>query len=137
MFEVLFGNTVVRKTEKKKKIEGQVAVLKKQQKVESEKVLKDFAAKKTNSTDIINAQITALQAQISSLKETRKSQLEILDEQCKVEYDKVINDFDRKIVSKQNQVKRLGHFIEAEIKNQEDVLNSDKPNAPKRLVESK
>ena len=64
----------------------------------------------------------------------------MLDEQKKVAWDKVVNDFDAKIMSKQNDVKKLSRFIDAEQKNIDDVINPDKPNVPqatKVLNESK
>lgn len=133
-FDSLFGNSVIRKVEKKKKLEGQLEVLKKQQKVEVEKISKETEEKKAALVASIDSQINALNASIATLKNQKKTQQELLDEQKKVEMDKKINDFDRKIVSKMNEIKRLGHFIEAERKNQDDALHPEQPNAPKKVL---
>lgn len=131
MLEFLFNrNSITAKVERKQKLLGDVEVLKKQQKVESEKILKDFDAKKIDLNDSIQAQINALQAQIASLKNHRLAQLDLLDEQRKVALDKKINDYDRQIISKQNKAKRLARFIDAEKQNMEDVMNPGGPNAP-------
>ena len=42
----VFGNSITSKVEQKKRIEGQIEVLRKQEKVECERVIKDFAARK-------------------------------------------------------------------------------------------
>ena len=128
--DFLFKNNVIRQVERKQKLEGEVEVLKKQQKVESEKIIKDFAAKKIALADSIQAQIGALQAQIASLKNQKTAQLELLDEQKKVTLDKKIHDYDNQIICKRNKVKRLIRFIDAEQQNMQDVINPDAPNAP-------
>lgn len=130
----LFGNSITDKVEKKKKIEGEVEVLKKEQKVASEAIIQDYDNKKTSTTDTINAQINALQAQIASLKNDKVTKCALLDEERKVALDKCINDYDRKIVSKQNQVKRLTRYIDAEQKNMDDVIHPDQPNAPRNIL---
>ena len=126
----LFGNPVVRQTEKKKRIEGEVEVLKKQQKVEIENVIKNNQVRQAETIDSINAEIGALKARISSLNKEREDKVNILREELKVEVDKVTNDFDRKIVAKQNKIKRLGYLIDADRKSEEDAINSQLPNAP-------
>lgn len=130
MFE-FFGNGIVRKVEKKKKVDSEVEVLKKQQKVESDKVLKEYEATKRNYSDSVDAQIKSYEAQIIQLKAEKKGQLELYDKQLKVDLDKKINDFDRKIIAKQNQSKRLSYLIDAEQRNMQDVISPDQPNAPK------
>ena len=129
-FDSIFGNSVIRKVEKKKKLEGQLEVLKKQQKVEVEKVSKESDEKKASMIVYIDSQINAHKASITTLENQKKTQQDLLDEQKKVEIDKCTHNFDRKIVSKMNEIKRLGHYIEAERKNQDDALNPDRPNAP-------
>ena len=104
--DFLFKNNVIRQVERKQKLEGEVEVLKKQQKVESEKIIKDFAAKKIALADSIQAQIGALQAQIASLKNQKTAQLELLDEQKKVTLDKKIHDYDNQIICKRKKVKK-------------------------------
>lgn len=136
----LFGNSITNRVEKKKRIEGQIEVLKKTQKVKAQGVCDEYDAKKKEITDSTNAQINNLQAQIASLKVNKDKQCALLDEQKKVAWDKVVNDFDAKIMSKQNDVKKLSRFIDAEQKNIDDVINPDKPNVPqatKVLNESK
>ena len=49
----------------------------------------------------------------------------------KVDIDKAINDFDRRIVNKQNKAKKLGYLIDADRKSEEDAINPSLPNAPK------
>ncbi len=130
IFDYIFGNTVTRKVEKKNKIDGQVEVLKKKQKVESEKVIHEYEDKKTATIDNITATINALQAQIASLKISKDTKCQMLDEERKVKLDKIINDFNIKIVNKQNQSKRLTRYIEAEMRNMEDATSHPQPNAP-------
>ena len=134
MLDFLFRNNIVMKAEKQRRIVGEVEVLKKQQKVEVEKTTKQYAAKKVNMENTIDAQIASLEAQIASLKNSKKAQAELFAEELKVALDKVINLYDRKIVNKTNQAKKLGYFIDAERRNQEDVLNPDQPNAPKKIL---
>jgi hypothetical protein len=125
LFTSIFGNSITKMVEKQKRVLGEIEVLKKQQKVESEEVCKDFADQKTSLCDAIDANIQALQAQISSLKEQKKTKCALLDEKKKVTLDKVINDFDQKITSKRNQAKRIGHLIGAERLNMEDILTEE------------
>lgn len=142
MFEFIFGNTITRKVESKRRIEGEVEVLKKQQKVRSEATLKDFNTKKVLALDSINAQINNLKAQIKNLEQQKKDKEEMFDKELRVAIDKVMNDYDRKIINKQNKAKKLGYYIDAEQKNIQDVITPDQPNAPvssgkKRLLEDK
>lgn len=130
-FDRFFRNDITKNVEKKKRIEGQVEVLKKQQKVSCEAVINDFDCKKTSLIDSTNAQINALKAQIASLGTNKDKQCALLDEQKRVALEKTINDFDQKIVSKQNQVNRLIRYIDAEQKNMEDVISPNQPNAPR------
>lgn len=122
-FEGLFGNSIIKKVEKHNRLIGDIEVLKKQQKVSSEAVLKTYAMKKRNLNNSVDADIAKLTAQIAALKEHRTSQIELLDEERKVTLDRTINDYDRKITSKYNKAKKLEHLIQAEQKNMEDVIN--------------
>ena len=130
MFEFVFGNSITRKVEKRRRMIGEIEVLKKQQKVKCEEILKTFAQDKADLAAKTDAEINSLQAQILSLKEHKKTQTALLDEREKVVIDETINKFDQMIVNKQNQVKRLNRYIDAEQKNIEDVINPDAPNAP-------
>lgn len=125
-----FGNPVVRKEEKRQRIVGEVEVLKKQQKVEVERITKEYAVKQANTVDAIDAQIGSLKAQIASLNQEKKDKVNILAEELKVEIDKTINDYDSKIIAKKNKAKKLGYLIDAERKSEEDAINPDQPNAP-------
>lgn len=136
--ETIFGSSIVKKAEKKRKVENYVEVLKKEQKVAVEEAIKACNVKKTEIVDSVNAQVAALQARIAALKEQKASQCNILDEKLKVDLDRIINDFDQKITTQQNVVKKLGYFINAEQKNIADVVDPAQPNAPtekKVLVE--
>ena len=73
-FDFLFGNSVIRKVERKRKLEGEIEVLKKQQKVEIEKISKLIDEKKANLADSIDAQVAALNAQINNLKKQKVTQ---------------------------------------------------------------
>ena len=110
MLDLIFGNSVVRKVENKKKIEGDIQVLKKQQKVRMEEIIKECATKKANISNSIDAQITELQAQITVLKKSKQDQCDLMDEKQKVMIDQMINDFDRKIINKTNKAKKLGIY---------------------------
>lgn len=126
----LFGNSITRKVEKKKRIDGEVEVLKKQQKVQCEAVIKDYDERKQAVIDSINAQIVSLEAQIEALKTSKESRCALLDEERKVALDKTINEYDLKIVSRQNESKKLSHYIDAENRSIQDVITPDQPNAP-------
>lgn len=130
MFNI-FGNPVVRKEERRQRIEGEVEVLKKQQKVVIEGITKDYSVRETSTIDSINAQINSLKAQINSLNKAKEDKVAILREEMKVDIDKAINDFDRRIVNKQNKAKKLGYLIDADRKSEEDAINPSLPNAPK------
>ena len=123
LFETLFGNSITKKVEKHNRLIGDIEVLKKEQKVSSEAVLKSYATKKRNLNNSVDADIARLQAQIAALKEHRTSQLELLEEERKVVLDRTINNYDRKITSKYNQAKKLEHLINAERENMEDIIN--------------
>lgn len=130
----IFGNSITGKVERKKRIEGEIEVLKKQEKVECERVLKDFQAKREQLENDTNAEIARLKSEINRLNTNRDAQLILFDEQQKVMLDETIYEFDRKIVNKTNKAKKLGYLVEAEQKNIEDVINPAQPNAPKAPV---
>lgn len=119
----IFGDSIVRNVERHNKLLGDIEVLKKQQKVSSEAVLKSYATKKRDFINSVDSEVSRLQAQIASLKEHKVAQLELLDEERKVMLDKTINDYDRKITSTYNKAKKLEHLIQAEKANMEDVIN--------------
>lgn len=140
MLDFIFGNSITRKVESKKRIEGEIEVLKKQEKVKSEATVKEYTSKKTLTIDSINAQIINLRAQIKNLEQQKQDKEEMFEKELKVAIDKVMNDYDRKIIAKQNKAKKLGYYIDAEQRNIEDVINPDQPNAPaskKKLLEDK
>lgn len=126
----LFGNSITRKVEKKKRIDGEIEVLKKQQKVNMEAVMKDYDEKKQAVVDSVDAQVVALKAQIETLETSKGTRCNLLDEERKVAIDKTVNDFNRKIVAKQNESKKIGYYIQAENQNIQDVITPDQPNAP-------
>lgn len=132
MFENLFADRITRKTEHKNRVEGQIEVLKKQQKVKSESICHEYDFKKSSTIDSINAQINSLKAQILSLETNKECKIKMLEEEMKVELDKIMNNFNQKIISKQNKVRRLSRFIEAERQNMEDVAHYNQPNAPQQ-----
>lgn len=126
----MFGNSITSKVERKKKIEGEVEVLKKEQKVKLEETIKAYDVKKASILDSITAQINNYKAQIKNLEKAKQDKSEMMNEELKVDIDKVTNIYNRKIISKQNQAKKLGYYINAEQKNIEDVIDPDQPNAP-------
>ena len=131
MLDFIFGNALTRKVERKKKIEGDVEVLKKQQKVESETLVEENKKKKINFCNSINAQIAGLQANISMLKNQKITQSAQYDQELKVTLDKKFNEFDLKIIAKQNKINRYTNLIDAERKTIEYVMdNTNQPNAP-------
>lgn len=130
MFEFIFGNSITRKVESKKRIEGEIEVLKKQQKVKAESTVKEYNSKKALTIDSINAQINNYKAQIKNLEQLKKDKEEMYDKEMRVAVDKVMNDYDRKIIAKINKAKKLGYYIDAEQKNIQDVITPDQPNAP-------
>lgn len=126
----IFGNSITAKVERKKKIDGEVEVLRKQEKVECERVQKDFNAQREMLTNQTNSEIARLKAEIKRLENNKDTQFKIIDEQQKVVIDETIKEFDRKILNKINKSKRLEYFIDAEQKNIDDVINPQSPNAP-------
>ena len=134
LLENLFNNNITQRVEKKNRIDGEIEVLKKKQKVKSEEILHDYEDKKQSTVDQINATINSLQAQITSLKASKATKCQMLDEQRKVELDKVINEFDNKIINKQNKSKKLARYIEADCNNINDNIAPQQPNAPMQVI---
>lgn len=130
----LFGSPITQKAQRKKRLEGEVEVLKKQQKVTSETLLKECEAKKTALKNNIDAEIVNLQAQISTLKSQKTTRASFYDQELKVQLDKAINDFDLRITTKKNKIVRLTNLIEAERKSEDHAVNPDKPNAPRQVL---
>lgn len=128
--DLFFGNSITSKVEKRKRILGEVEVLKKEQKVKYDETLKSYDVRKAEAVDAINAQINSYKALIKNLEVEKVNKGEMLDQERKVALDKVNNSYDQRIVSKQNQAKKLGYYIDAEQKNIEDVIEPDQPNAP-------
>lgn len=132
--DLFFGNSITSKVEKRKRILGEVEVLKKEQKVKYDETLKSYDVRKAEAVDAINAQINSYKALIKNLEVEKVNKGEMLDQERKVALDKVNNSYDQRIVSKQNQAKKLGYYIDAEQKNIEDVIEPDQPNAPTALA---
>lgn len=134
VFNTIFGNSITRRIEKRKRLEGEVEVLKKQQKVESERVIKSYATKRETLINNTNVQISNLKNQIKVLENQQEATLGLYAEQQKVTLDEVINEFDRKIMSKINKAKKLNYLVEAEQKNIQDIVEPGQPNAPKERI---
>lgn len=140
MFDIIFSSLITRRIQKKQKLEGQVEVLKKQQKLASEKIIKEYDLKKQNLKFNTDSEIAECEKQIKELNAEKERQDYLLAEQQKVELDEVINKYNQKITSKKNSIKKLTHLIDAERQSQEDILNPDQPNTLKssktKLLES-
>ena len=63
MFTSIFGGSITRMVEKQKKINGEIEVLKKQQKVKSEEVIKEAASKE--EAEEIKAKLEAEGAKVT------------------------------------------------------------------------
>ena len=85
---------ITRMVERKERVSGQVEVLKKQQKVASESLIKECEAQKVALANSIQAQIANLKAQIETLKIHEKTQCAAYDQKLKVDLDKIINTYD-------------------------------------------
>ncbi len=131
MLEKLFKTNIQRYVEKKNKLENEIEVLKTQQKVKSETVLADFESKKTQFQNNVDAQIVTLQNQIENLKVSKTTQVTAFEKERIVELKKVDNEFDAKILAKQNEVKKITNLIDKEQKDMRDLVNPLKSNAPK------
>lgn len=128
MFDIIFSSLMTRRIQKRQKLEGQVEVLKKQQKLASERKVKEYDLKKQTLKLNTEQQIAEYEKGIKELKSEKERQDYLLAEQQKVELDEIINRYDQKITKKKNDIKKLGHLIDAERQSQEDILNPDKPN---------
>ena len=134
MFNIFGRNSITYNVEMKNKLKNKVEVLKKQQKVAAETILKNFEIKRNDLASTTRAEIAMLEARIASLKHHQKVQSEILGEEQKVELEKSMNTFDAKILTINNKIKRLSNSITAENQNIQDVLNPTNPNAPEEQV---
>ena len=134
LYNTIFGNSITRRIEKRKRIEGEVEVLKKQQKVESERVVKSYNTKRETFINNTKVQISNYEAQIKALENQQEATLSLYAEQQKVALDEVINEFDRKIMNKINKAKKLNYLVEAEQKNIQDIVEPGQPNAPRKRV---
>lgn len=139
MFDIIFSSLMTRRIQKRQKLEGQVEVLKKQQKLASERKVKEYDLKKQTLKLNTDQQIAEYEKEIKELKAEKERQDYLLAEQQKVELDEIFNKYNQKITSKKNSIKKLGHLIDAERQSQEDILNPDQPNTVnverKRLLE--
>lgn len=124
----IFGNTLTRRVEKKKKIEGEIEVLKKEQKVHFERAIKNANARKETLNNEIENSILLYQTKIKELQSQKERQNFLNDEELKVTLDQINNEYNRKIITKINQAKNIEHLIEAERKSQEDILIPYQPN---------
>lgn len=135
----IFKNKITRMVEKSKKIEGEIEVLKKQQKVKSENAMKANKAKQLDFTNTTNATIESYKAAIKIAESNIKTECDKYDQECRVEVDKIMNDYNSKILAKMNELNRTKNLIEAENKNNMDVMKPLMINAPtsKTLLENK
>lgn len=136
---MFFKNKITKMVEKTNKLSGEIEVLKKQQKVKAESLIKENADKKTFYTNAGEATIANYKVQIEIIKNNIKLRCSIYDQELKVNLDKACNGFDGKILKKTNQLNRLRNLIEAEQKNNEDLIKPLMVNAPtpKVLLENK
>lgn len=135
----IFKNKITKMVEKSKKIEGQIEVLKKQQKVKAENAMKVSEAKKDDFTNSTTATINSYKAAIKTAEASIKTECSKYDQECKVEVDKIMNEYNSKILAKMNELNRTKNLIEAENKNNMDVMKPLMVNAPttKILLENK
>ena len=126
----IFGNSITSKVEKKKKVENKIQVLKKEQKMKTDKIVAEYKSKEEAFKNNATAQINSLKARIKTLENEIKVNSDVLLQERKVELDKVTHEYDEKIINQQNLVNRLSNFIGAEKKNMEDAITNTQPNAP-------
>lgn len=126
-----FKSNIQRYIEKKSKVENEIAVLKTQQKVKYETVVADYESRKTQFENDVSAQIASLKNQIKNLEVAKTTQADAYEKEKVVQLKLVDNEFDAKILTKQNEVKKLNNLIEKEQKDMEDIIEPIKPNAPK------
>ena len=130
----IFKSKITRMVEKSKRLQGEVEVLKKQQKVKVENELKECESRKTQYTNTTNATIAAYKASIKSAELSIKAECSKYDQECKVEVDKIMNEYDSKILAKLNELNRTKNLIDAENKNNMDVMKPLMVNAPTTKV---
>ena len=118
----IFKTSITSKVEKLKKLQGKVEVLKKEQKVGTDSVIKAYDVKQSELKNAIDAQIANFKAEIKSLEAHKKAQFELYNQERKVAIDKTINEYNAKIVNVTNQITELMHLIEAERKTEEEVV---------------
>lgn len=136
----IFGNSITSKVEKKKKVENQIEVLKKEEKMKSEKIMAEYKAKDENFKNNADAEINSLKARIKTLEQEKLTNEKVLEQEKRVELDKIFHDYDERIINKKNLVNRLNNFIGAEKKNMQDAIDNTQPNQPtqsKILLEDK
>ena len=80
----IFGNTLTRRVEKKKKIEGEIEVLKKEQKVHFERAIKNANARKETLNNEIENSILLYQTKIKELQSQKERQNFLNDEELKL-----------------------------------------------------
>ena len=131
IFEKLFRTNFQKHIERKARVENEVEVLKTQQKVKSEAVIANFESKKIQFSNNTDAEITTLEKQIENLKASKTNQICAFEKELVVELKKVDNEFDAKILAKQNEIKKLTNLIEKEQKDMRDLVTPLKSNAPK------
>lgn len=131
ILEKLFRTNFQKHIERKARVENEVEVLKTQQKVKSEAVIANFESKKIQFSNNTDAEITTLEKQIENLKASKTNQICAFEKELVVELKKVDNEFDAKILAKQNEIKKLTNLIEKEQKDMRDLVNPLKSNAPK------
>ena len=131
IFDKLFKTNFQRHVERKARLENHIELLKNQQKVKTENVIASYNSRKTQHSNNVEAQITALKNQIENLKVEKKTQAEAFDKEREIAIKKVDNEYYSKILAKKNEVKKLTNLIEKEQKDIGDFVNPEKPNAPR------
>lgn len=131
MLEKLFKTNIQRHVEKLNKLENQIEILKTQQKVRYEGILDEYESRKIQYQNNVDGQIKALENQIENFKISKVTQSQAYDKQKFVELKRIDNEFDQKILTKKNEVKKLTNLINKEQKDMTDLINPTKANAPK------
>ena len=126
-----FKTNIQRHVEKRNKLENEIEILKTRQKVKYESVIDEYEGKKVQYQNNVEAQINALNNQIENLKISKVTQGQAYDKEKFVELKRIDNEFDQKILTKQNEVKKLTNLINKEQKDMIDLINPTKANAPK------
>ena len=108
--------------------------------MKSEKIMTEYKAKDENFKNNADAEINSLKARIKTLEQEKLTNEKVLEQEKRVELDKIFHDYDEKIINKKNLVNRLNNFIGAEKKNMQDAIDNTQPNQPtqsKILLEDK